>query len=113
MFFNRQISLNWLVNDHHIGHITKLGKKNTTLVGSTSCETKFQTFSFFPFLFLFKGEKIMSFFEQNFVIFPQKIGENFGCFSPNFKIQILGKKLAKFFFIKNHKIENMTLEEKE
>jgi hypothetical protein len=63
MFFNRQISLNWLVNDRHIGHITKLQKKNTTSVGSTSCETKSPTFSFFPFLFLFKEEKIVSFFQ--------------------------------------------------
>ncbi len=40
------------------------GKKYAS-VGSTSCETKSQTFSFFPILFLFKGKK-------NYVFFPTK-----------------------------------------
>jgi hypothetical protein len=79
MFFNCQISLNWLINDRHVGHITKLGKKNMALVGNTSCETKSQTFSF---LFLFKGKKIMSFFQQKFETFStKKLGNFFDLFS--------------------------------
>jgi hypothetical protein len=97
MFFNRQISLNWPINDRHVGHITKLGKKNTASVGSTSCETKSQTFSFFPFLFLFKGKKIMSFSQQNFIIFSTKNWGKIWIFFSNLKIQIFWKKLAKFF----------------
>jgi hypothetical protein len=55
----------------------------------------------------------MSFFQQNFIIFSTKNCGKFWIFFSNLKIQIFLKNLAKFFFFFNHKIENMTLEEKE